>query len=43
MKSHGDYKVQLINNIVHVFPVGGFNGEGIKEVREQVLLLAPKK
>lgn len=42
MQPHGDYKVELINDVVHVFPLGGFNEEGIQEVREQVLLIAPK-
>ena len=42
MKPHGNYKVELRHDIVHVFPVGGFNEDGIRDVREQVLLIAPK-
>jgi hypothetical protein len=41
MKSHGDYKIELINDVVHTFPVAGFNEEGIRELREQILLIAP--
>ena len=41
MKSHGDYKVELINDIVHIYPVGGFNAEGILDVRGSVLSIAP--
>ncbi|WP_019027758.1 hypothetical protein [Colwellia piezophila] len=41
MKSHGDYKIELLNDVVHIFPSGGFNEEGIREVRDKVLLIAP--
>jgi hypothetical protein len=41
MNPHGDYKVELINDVVHVFPIGGFNEGGIRELREQILLIAP--
>ena len=43
MQPHGDYKVELINDVVHVFPLGGFNEEGILKVREQILLVIPTK
>lgn len=42
MNPHGDYKIELINDVIHVFPIGGFNEEGIQEVRDAILLLAPK-
>lgn len=41
MESHGDYTIQLVGNVVHVFPVGGFNEEGIEEVQEEILKTAP--
>lgn len=41
MKSHGNFVVELINDVVHIFPSGGFNEEGIIEIRDQVLLIAP--
>lgn len=42
MKPHGQYKVTLEGSVVHVFPEGGFNEEGIQEMHEHVLLVAPK-
>jgi len=41
MKPHGDYKIELLDNVVHIYPVEGFNEEGIQELREQILLIAP--
>ncbi|GEA11125.1 hypothetical protein [Alteromonas sp. KUL49] len=42
MKPHGDYKIKVSGNIVHTFPVGGFNSEGIEELHKDILAKAPK-
>ncbi len=41
MKPHGDCKVELINDVVHIFPIGGFNEEGIRDIRDRILSIAP--
>lgn len=41
MGPHGNFKIELINDVVHIFPSGGFNEQGIREIRDQVLLAAP--
>jgi len=41
MKPHGDYKIRVSNNIVHVFPVGGFNPEGIEALHKDIVSSAP--
>ena len=42
MEGHGDYTIQLIGNVVHVFPIGGFNEQGIEELQQAILKAAPK-
>ena len=41
MESHGNYKIELIENIVHIYPSGGFNEQGVKQLNDKVLLIAP--
>jgi alkyl hydroperoxide reductase subunit AhpC len=42
MESHGDYEITIIDDVVHVFPTGGFNEQGICDLRERILTIAPK-
>lgn len=41
MKPHGDYKIELISNVVHVFPCGGFNEYGIRKLHEDIASIVP--
>ncbi|RTR39493.1 hypothetical protein EKG38_06705 [Shewanella canadensis] len=41
MKPHGEYKIELMNNIVHVFPSGGFNEQGIIQLHKKIASIAP--
>ena len=41
MESHGNYKIELCENIVHIYPSGGFNEQGVKQLNDEVLLIAP--
>ncbi len=41
MKPHGDYKIEVIDNVVHVYPTGGFNEQGIKLMHEDIASIAP--
>lgn len=42
MNPHGEYKIEVMENILHVFPVGGFNAQGIEELHNDVAKKAPK-
>ncbi|MCL6416241.1 hypothetical protein MIB92_11310 [Aestuariirhabdus sp. Z084] len=42
MKPHGDYRITLAGDILHVFPAGGFNAQGIIELHKAITLVAPK-
>ena len=35
--SHGNFDLFVENNVVHTFPSGGFNPEGIIEIRQEIL------
>ena len=41
MWAHGNFKIELKGNVIHVYPVGGFNKEGIDEVHTEVSIVAP--
>lgn len=41
MEPHGEYKIELIANIVHVFPTGGFNEQGIKKLHKEIASIRP--
>lgn len=41
MESHGNYRIELTENIVHIYPSGGFNEQGVKQLNDKVLLIAP--
>lgn len=41
MGPHGNFKVELINSVVHAFPSGGFNERGVIELRKEILRIAP--
>ncbi len=41
VKPHGNYKIELRDQIVHVYPTGGFNDIGIQLLRKSILELAP--
>ena len=42
MDPHGEYTISVDNNIVHVYPVGGFNAQGIIDLRKSIYSAAPK-
>lgn len=42
MESHGKYKIELIGNIVHIYPSGGFNEQGVKQINDNIILIAPR-
>jgi len=42
MSPHGKYKIELIGNVVHVFPTGGFNEQGIRQMHKEIASIAPK-
>tara|TARA_R110000764_G_scaffold19811_4_gene51549 strand:- start:11223 stop:11606 length:384 start_codon:yes stop_codon:yes gene_type:complete len=42
MESHGDYKINLTGNVIHIYPSGSFNQEGVKQLNDKVLLIAPQ-
>jgi len=42
MKAHGEYRIEVIENIVHVFPTGDFNAQGISALHKEISELAPK-
>ena len=42
MESHGTYKIELIGNIVHIYPSGGFNEQGVKQLNDKIILIAPR-
>ena len=37
MQAHGEFQVKLIKQVVHTYPEGGFNKEGIKAVHHAIL------
>ena len=41
MQAHGNYKIELIKNIVHVFPSGGFNEQGVIQLHKEIASIAP--
>ena len=41
MKPHGQYKLYLEGDILHVYPFGGFNVQGIIELHQTIILRAP--
>jgi len=41
MQAHGDYKIELIDKVVHVYPRGGFNEEGIIAMHKEIAAIAP--
>jgi len=41
-KAHGEMEIVLEGNIVHTYPQGAFNGEGIKKFRQKILEKAPR-
>jgi len=42
MIPHGEYTIEVLGNVVHVFPKGGFNAQGIEKLHEDITSLAPK-
>lgn len=43
MESHGNYKIELISNVVHIYPSGGFNEQGVQQLNEEIVKIAPLK
>lgn len=41
MKAHGDYRIEIEDRIVHIYPCDGFNAEGIASLHKETLLVAP--
>ena len=41
MREHGTFHLKLIGDIVHMYPKGGFNEQGIKAYHDQLLSIAP--
>ena len=41
MKGHGDFQLKIIENIIHVYPVGDFNEIGIKELQAEIIANIP--
>ncbi len=41
MNPHGNYIIEVVDDIVHVFPSGGFNALGIEELHQDIVLKAP--
>ncbi|MFD2167930.1 hypothetical protein ACFSJY_16875 [Thalassotalea euphylliae] len=41
MVAHGDFSVIVEGNIVHTYPVGGFNKEGIESIRAAIVDAIP--
>ena len=41
MNEHGEYSLKLVKNILHVYPIGGFNGEAIIAFRKDIQKTAP--
>jgi len=42
MNPHGDFKIELIDNVVHVYPSGGFNEQGVELLNEEIVSIAPQ-
>ncbi|MFC3153259.1 hypothetical protein ACFOEK_19625 [Litoribrevibacter euphylliae] len=42
MKEHGIYRIEESGDIIHVYPVGGFNEYGIKSLHQEIRSIAPK-
>ncbi len=42
MQLHGEFTVELIDNVVHVYPKGGFNAQGIQALQQEIVKIAPK-
>lgn len=43
MRAHGDYKIEVIGQIVHVYPIGGFNVQGIQAMHCDIIKAAPRQ
>lgn len=43
MKGHGHFTCELIGDVVHTYPVSGFNEYGIQELQEAITLLVKEK
>jgi len=41
MLEHGDFEIEIIGNVVHTYPVGGFNEHGIKRIRQSIMNARP--
>ena len=42
MRAHGDYNLVLKGNIIHVYPTGGFNAEGVEALHRDISDLMPE-
>lgn len=42
MLEHGNYHMELVGNILHVYPVGGFNEFGINALHLEIRQIAPR-
>lgn len=41
MQEHGYFDIKLIGDVIHVYPVGGFNTDGIKALHNEIRTIAP--
>ena len=41
MIEHGSFHIELLDNIIHVYPIGGFNEAGIKAIHDEIRSIAP--
>lgn len=41
MNPHGNYIIEVVDDIVHVFPNGRFNALGIEELHQDIVRNAP--
>lgn len=40
MQEHGDFELKIIGNVIHTYPMSGFNEFGIQRIRKAILELA---
>ena len=41
MLEHGSFHLEVIGDVIHIYPKGGFNEYGIKKMHEKILSIAP--